>query len=502
MPLNVQHILLGTLIATGPAAEPPEMTATRTASPSPPPASARPSDRGFERPLGLDEVLDSVADQHPLMEAADLKIEGQKGKIRKSKGAFDPKLKAKGLFQPVGYYQWQQADVLLEADTRLWGISAYTGWRVGRGFWPSYDAKKSTGSGGELRAGINVPVWNGGRIDERRAELRKAELELDGVELDRVQKRLELELKAAHAYWDWVSAGAKLEIEESLAAMADLRFDGISRQVAAGSRPSIDLVDAERQVFDRRGRVVAAERDLTQKRNKLSLYWRTGDGQPMVASDGRLPPNFPPMQDPQGMPVESDVQAAIGRRPDLRRFQVAADKANVDLRLAKNQIVPRIDVQAYAASDFGTADPALQDSFTTAINDEPFEFGAGVMLELPIPLRKARGAREAARADRNRTLTELRFAQESVATDVRNAHAELLAAHVRADLAKRQREANDTLAEAERKRLNEGASDLLYVNLRELYAAESAIKQVKAQADYWKALASYETATAAGISTP
>ena len=75
----------------------------------------------------------------------------------------------------------------------------------------------------------------------------------------------------------------------------------------------------------------------------------------------------------------------------------------------------------------------------------------------------------------------------------------LEAAKKQVDLARRQVEAARTLAQAERDKFDEGASDLVIVNLRELAAAEAQRLEVKAMAEYQKAVADYKTATGEGI---
>lgn len=71
----------------------------------------------------------------------------------------------------------------------------------------------------------------------------------------------------------------------------------------------------------------------------------------------------------------------------------------------------------------------------------------------------------------------------------------MAAAHRRAEIAARQIELAERLAEAERQRLALGDSTILVVNLREEAAADAAASAIDASADYHKSRARYQVAT-------
>ncbi|NDC16256.1 MAG: hypothetical protein EBZ76_14130 [Synechococcaceae bacterium WB9_2_170] len=73
-------------------------------------------------------------------------------------------------------------------------------------------------------------------------------------------------------------------------------------------------------------------------------------------------------------------------------------------------------------------------------------------------------------------------------------------AREQATLATRQVEAAQRLADAERLRFEEGASELVVVNLRELAAAESQRLEVKALEAYQRAWAEYVTSLGERVS--
>ncbi|PRQ04793.1 TolC family protein [Enhygromyxa salina] len=434
--------------------------------------------------LTLGEVLSSLGGADPRLVAAQAKIAVADGKLLAARGGFDTKVAMRGLIQPLGYYRHGIVDVRVEQPTPLWGLGVWAGWRVGLGEFAVYDAKLPTADGGELRAGVSVPVWQGGPIDRTRADIEQARIGQQRAELERDAKQLELGAKAAQAYWTWVAAGLALEIERSLLEIALSRDVGLRRQVELGDIEAIVATDNRRVILAREARVVGAERKFQAATLELSLFLRDVGGEPQLAGAERLPLAFPPVVPPQLVDIDAEIQAALDRRPDLAAVHAAREQAEVEVRLAKNLRSPEIDLSAWAAKDIGPGAP----------EQLPVELAAMIEIQIPIPLRGARGKLQAARAELGGIDAELRFARDQVAVDVRDAHSAVAAAYQQAQLADEQVELAQTLASAELRRFSLGAGDLLLVNLRELAAATAAREQVEALAAYFIAKAQLEVA--------
>ena len=159
--------------------------------------------------------------------------------------------------------------------------------------------------------------------------------------------------------------------------------------------------------------------------------------------------------------------------------------AKVDLRLAKNRVAPEARVSAYLAKDLGDAPPELA----------PTEFVATATLSMPLALRKARGELRAARAQLASLDAKLRGLQDRIAAEVRLARVDLIAAHDQLELASQQLAVARKLVDAEREKLDQGASDLVFLNIREIASADAARLEVEAilrfhvaHADYLAAL--------------
>ena len=89
------------------------------------------------------------------------------------------------------------------------------------------------------------------------------------------------------------------------------------------------------------------------------------------------------------------------------------------------------------------------------------------------------------------------MARDRAAADLRDAASAMEAARQRFAVARTELTLAETLAEQERARFGLGEGTLLVVNLREQAAAEAALREVDARAEFQRALAAWRVAVAA-----
>ncbi|MCG5055013.1 MAG: TolC family protein [Myxococcales bacterium] len=435
-------------------------------------------------PLGLDEVLASAERSYPLLVAALLRRDVAEADLLSARGGFDLNWRTRGSVVGLGYYDYLSVDSLLEQPTPLWGTTVFGGWRLGRGDIPPYYGNLETNKGGELRAGVSVPILRNGAVDKRRADVRKAELGRTVAEGDIGLFVLDLQRSAAYRYWDWVIAGRRLRIAQDLLTIAEVRDEAVRRRSDLGDVADIDRLDNERAIAERQERVVAAERTLEQAAIALSLFLRDEEGAPVLVSPARLPPALP---DPQEHLHPNPIERALERRPELKRIQALRKQNQVDVQLAKNQVLPSLDLSLVGSKDVGATVPGR------TYLDEP-EVVGGVLFEVPLQRRVAKGRLQAAQAALARLTAEEQMARDRITADVRDALSALHAASQRVDLAREQLRLAVKLEEAERTRFDLGESNLLFVNLREQATASAALVEAEALGSWLRAQADFRAA--------
>lgn len=439
------------------------------------------------RPLALEDVLASAERAHPLMHAAGLERRVAHGELESAEGGFDLSWKARGTLTPLGYYESVRAETTLEKPIEWWGASAFAGWRLGTGEFPSYDGRQQTLDYGEVRAGIQVPLWRNGPIDRRRATLERAELGLQIAELAVAQQRLELRRAAAQRYWSWVAAGRRVAIAQALLENVVQRDAGILQRVNTGDLPPIERVENQRAIEQRRALLAQARRGLEQAAIELGLLLRDERGEPTLPSPERLPGAFPELALLEPSEAAVDLRLAREQRPEARRFSLQEGQQRIELEWAKNQLAPGIDVQLAVAKDIGPGSEARPDLSEAVLE-------ASVLLDLPLQTRSARGRLEVASASAERLGQHARLARERIAADVRDAHSAIAAARQRVQATRREVALALELEAGERARFEQGDSHLLIVNLREQQTAEAQLREVEAVLDYFRAAADLEAA--------
>lgn len=467
------------------------------AGPSAATASARTA-----APLALEAVLVSAERHFPLLHAAALDGELRRREEQSALGAFDTRLRLEGDLAPMGFYERYTGEAALEQQTTLWGSRAYARYRYGQGDFPSYAGGEQTNGSGEVSLGVELPLLRDRSIDEQRARLRSARIDVARFGPEFALERISLLRDASVAYWNWVAAGEAVRIARRLLSAADERQAQIAGRVERGNEPEIDLVDNRRLVLERQTLLRGAERDLRQAAIRLSLFHRDDGGAPVVPEPDRLPDAFPPETPLDPARVEADIDMARRSHPILQRLSLQREKLDVEVELARNRMLPSLDVAVEGAQDFGGQEPGIDS--TGSLSSDPrgsTEVKARVRLAWPVQLREARGEVGAARIRLRQIERRIRFAEEQLIADVRAAVEALDAAYEQTGQARENTRLAQRLRDAELRKLSAGLSNLIDVNIREVQAATAERQLAQAQASYFRALADYEASIADAVST-
>ena len=130
----------------------------------------------------------------------------------------------------------------------------------------------------------------------------------------------------------------------------------------------------------------------------------------------------------------------------------------------------------------------------------PDELQAALILDLSVERRQAKGRDLAAMARIRQFDERERFARDQVTAEVRDAYSAVRAAYGRAQVLREELEVARQLEDAERARFQLGDGTLFLVNLREQATFDTAVREVAATSEYFRAWALYEYAIAEALS--
>ena len=451
----------------------------------------------FATALTLEEVTRTADSFFPILQAARLEGEVREEKLRTVRGAFDTTLSLDGEITPLGFYENRTGSASIEQPTPLWGSRVYAGYRYGEGDFPSYQGGELTDSAGEVHVGLDVPLFRGGRIDQARASIAAAKLDRKSftpeIELD----RLRVIRDATLAYWDWVAAGRVVEITAALLEVAEARQTQIARRVERGGEAEINLADNQRLVVERRARHRGAERDFRQATLRLSLYYRDEEGSRIAVDASRLPASFPEEFLLDSAMVASDLGRVRKEHPRLRQLTIERERLALDVRVAQNDGLPKVNLGLEGSQDFGNSRPGIDERGSLSSDSRSStEVSLRMRFELPFQRREARGRLGVARIRLDQLDRRIQFAAEQVETEALIALESLEAAFVQTSQARQNVELADRLRTAEARKLRAGLSNLIDLNIREIQAASASQDLVQAQRAYFRALAEYRARVA------
>lgn len=334
-------------------------------------------------PYSLGELLSKIDRAHPLLRGAGAEKTIARGKMLKALGAFEPTLvndtelerfisssnPSKGT-QTVGYN-----DTLVEA-IHPWGFRGSAGFRQAIGNARIPDLSFGDGSQQVVLGGF-LPLLRGLMVNPERAELQRSELAAPRAEIKIAQTRQDLFLAAAHQFWEWVAAAKLLDVQRRALVVAEDRYKQVDERAKAGAVAPIDVTEASQEIHRRREVAIAARRLLEQEQFKLSMFlWEHGS--PTIPPVDRVP-EFPAER---RMPTEKDVMAnkleAMKERPEVKELEVEAKINNIDLALAKNNLLPSLDLEAAPAR--------APEKFVLGLG-----YRFGVELRFPLLQRRNRG---------------------------------------------------------------------------------------------------------------
>lgn len=436
-------------------------------------------------PLELQAVLGGIDRRHPRFRSAMLDIDRAQGRYLASQGAFDPRVSASTRSLLAGFYGYTFGNAMV--DWSPGPFSVYGGWRMGVDTWgragiPVYYQDKWTLEGGEVRAGIAVPLLEGLVTDPQRTERQIADLDIDRAEAVASAVEVHLRQRATGAWVGWVASGRFLQLERALLDIAETRQVAVEARISVGNLPQIEELRNLQFLAHRRVAFEAAVGSFAASNQELALYLRDEGGAGVRAEVERVPARPSPPQDPISREEDFLVRRAFDRHPELATLRAVVDQRRAAARLARNRLLPDITVFGEASQDLvggGEVVPSL----------EPFNFMAGVRGTMPVLNRGARGMKAATEAQVDGARADLVWAEEQIEARVRRA-----AARERASL-EGWRNAYEAVGlalriqEAEQRAFDFGNVDLLRLWQIEQETAAALRSEVAAWAAYENAVA-------------
>ncbi len=340
-------------------------------------------------------------------------------------------------------------------------------------------------------AGISVTKQN---IIISRANYQRSQLDFRA-------KAEEVVLDVVQAYWNYLYYLQAYRVkEESLKLAQDLYRQNLE-MVKVGKKSSLDLVEAEAEVENRRAELIEARNQLENAREQLKLK----TGLEVIPED---PSSFESPETIRKLPdLNSALEYARRHNPQLLAAQKQVETAEFQMRVRKNALKPELNLQLsfstigragdrvlyknnnpFSGEVVGKISGSPYDALNEALRGAYNSINLSLVYKMPVVRQKEVGEFRAAVSEYYQAKENYRKVLSQVEYEVKSAWRDAVAAYQRMIATKKARELAEKKLEAEQVKFTQGASTNYMVLTYQRDLANARINELKALLDYNVAL--------------
>ena len=404
-----------------------------------------------------------------------------------AQSAFDPFVEQNSFSRVTGYYHGTSLQQRVVKPIEDYNASVFTEYRITNGDFPVYEQEYETLSAGEASIGIAFSLLKGRDTDKRRMGVENARLDFQAWQAEANELLNSFIYKGLSDYLIWYESALQVQALESLLATVSERENAIATRVKQGDLAQIALTEFRANVLQQ---TLLVEK-LKQKRDgyahALSYYLRDSNGNIIDLRHATLAPNDIEWPFWVGEAQINTLRSQLLAHPTLKSMRLAQSQNQNKVRLANNALLPKLDVKASIAQDFGGGSTTLDDT----------ESKVGLSFSYPLGNRQAKAEVTKAQSKNRELAFKIDALQQRLVQSFEQAYTYWQQAKRVVKLQEENAELARELSSMERQRFNEGDSDMFVLNARTSAEIKAQMKEIEARVDLLKAeLTLYNVAAA------
>jgi len=318
------------------------------------------------------------------------------------------------------------------------------------------------------------------------------------------------------AYWNLVFNIENLKVKQQSLELAIELLEKNRRSVEIGKLAPIEIKSAEAEVATREADILQAQALVGNSEDYLKLIINLNAGSQEV--DQGIIPTDTPVIEKKEITVEQAIQTAFQYRPDLQEKKIDIENKTIEVKYAKNQLLPDLNLQASLWSPGisgtqilykndnpltgevvgtipGNASDAVEDAFNF-----PYE-NWSVALNLKVPLNTifSRAQLAQARVTLEQSQLKLREKEQQILLDIKNAVRAVQTNYKRVQAYRIARELTQKKLDAEGEKLRVGRSTNYNLLLQQRDFSTARSNELRAVIDYNLSLAYLDKALGIGL---
>jgi outer membrane protein TolC len=284
---------------------------------------------------------------------------------------------------------------------------------------------------------------------------------------------------------------------------AEATYKRDKRALELGALPPLDIYRSESQVASRRVQVIQSEYALKQAEEALRLIIGANQDPYFQALDLELTETPDPGNQLRTIDAGTALQSAFGKRPEFEAARAALAKDESQIRLARNHLLPQLDLMLSYASNGVGGNSGINDAglpVSSSWINQMFRFGypaytAQLTLNLPVKNRTAQAEMGSALVSRRGDLYSERLVKEQVTLDVRNAVHQLEQAKLSIAASKEALDLAQKTMAAEQRKYQLGSGTIFFVLEAQTELATAQQTLLQSEVGYQMAIAAVDHAT-------
>lgn len=285
-------------------------------------------------------------------------------------------------------------------------------------------------------------------------------------------------------FWEMVFANENLKVAQAALKAAEELLATNRAKAKAGVMSIVDVLQAEAAVASRVEQILVAEKAIRDQEDQVRRLLNPAEED--LRQDLRLAPTDAPATALEPLSLQEAIDIAMERRPEILQAGKNIDTSEINVKFAKNQLLPTLSLQgtmglAGLGSDYN-------DSVKKNFGGDFYNYGAGLVLSYPLGNRSAYSTYNKRQLEARNAQATLQSIRQQVIVGVREAVRRVQTDFKRIETTRSARIMAEKQLQAEQERLKVGLSTTRFVLdfQRDLATAQG--NELRAIIDYNKSL--------------
>jgi outer membrane protein TolC len=255
---------------------------------------------------------------------------------------------------------------------------------------------------------VTQPLRRGLGTTVGRRQLTSAEFRQDDARRQHVLSEQQVAFDVASSYYRLVAQTAFVEVAQKSLARARVLRDAAEAKLDAGLVSQLDTLRSQELVLQAQNQLLDAQAAVDDYAEQLAFVLGRDYGEPIAIA--RSNPRA------ASAPIGEDLVAlALTRRLDLQRVTTAVADAELSVAVARNQLLPQVDV------NFALTRRQTADAFARSFGLDGFRFATFFTIAMPVDRTPQLIEHQQSLIERDRRLREIQNTRRRITAEVTRA---------------------------------------------------------------------------------